>query len=515
MASTFHGLEVGKRALFAQQSALSTTGHNIANANTTGYTRQRAEMQATPAISNPGMHSDQSPSQLGTGVEVNKLVRLREEYLDVQLRGETKNAGYWEAKSDSLTKVEELLNEPSDDGLAYTMDEFWKGWQELSKNPDSAAARAVVRQRGVAVTETFDHFSDSLTQMRQDLNNVIGTKLNDINSLAKQIGSLNDQISRLVPNNYQPNDLYDQRDVLIDQLSKLVSVNVQTSPNKNGMVQVFIGNSTKALVDDRTANTLTLGSFTKSSTSIVEGQIAIVDANSGAATPFLLGSGELLGRIESFGLDKNGSLTGTIPEMQEKLNKLAKTFAEKVNEIHRSGMNLDEIRPPQAGSTIYRNLDFFVKKDTTAPDLAAGNLEVNPLLFESLDRIAAAQVEGTNTSSTGNGQNAQLIAGIKFDHQLDFGNIGQSNKTTADDFYRNIIGQLGIDSQEAQRMQDNSEVIIRQVENRRQSVSGVSLDEEMANMIKFQQAYNAAARVITTMDQCLDKVINGMGRVGL
>src|SRR5688572_30105136 len=150
MASTFHGIEVGKRALFAQQSALSTTGHNIANANTLGYTRQRAEMQATSAIPYAGMQNDKSPAQLGTGVEVTKLVRLREEYLDVQYRGEIKNVGYWEAKSDTYIKIEEILNEPSNVGLAYTMDEFWKGWQELAKNPESVAARAVVRQRGVA-----------------------------------------------------------------------------------------------------------------------------------------------------------------------------------------------------------------------------------------------------------------------------------------------------------------------------------------------------------------------------
>jgi flagellar hook-associated protein 1 len=137
-------------------------------------------------------------------------------------------------------------------------------------------------------------------------------------------------------------------------------------------------------------------------------------------------------------------------------------------------------------------------------------LVVNPEIIKSLNLIAAANEETPGQSSTGNGKNAQDIANIK-STSLSF----SGSTSTADDFYRNIIGQLGVDSQEAQRMQDNSDVIIQQVENRRQSVSGVSLDEEMTNMIRFQQAYNAAARVVTVMDQCLDKVINGMGRAGL
>ncbi|MEH7504908.1 flagellar hook-associated protein FlgK [Neobacillus drentensis] len=481
MTSTFHSLELGKRGLAAQQAALATTGHNIANGNTTGYTRQRAEMQATRPVSIPGMQI-----QLGTGVGVNKIVRLREDYLDVQVRNENKSLGYWEAKSDTLTKVEELLNEPSDDGLAFTMDEFWKGWEELAKNPDSAAARAVVRQKGVAVTETLKHISESLDQMQGDLKLVIKTKTDSVNSLAAQIGSLNDQIARLVPNNYEPNDLYDQRDVLIDQLSKIVDVKV-SPPNKDtGVVDISVGGV--ALVSGKNANTLTVDT----SNGIVDpANIKIGD------TQVTLNSGELLGRIESYGI-LGGGAKSTIPTIKDNINNLAMTFADAVNTIHQSGMNLDNINGVST-----TKVPFFV--GTSANDLA-----VNPEIMNSLNLIAAAKEESAGQSSTGNGNNAQAIANIKFT-SLHF----PGTNSTTDDYYRNIIGQLGIDSQESQRMQSNSEVIIQQVDNRRQSVSGVSLDEEMANMIKFQQAYNASARMVTVMDQCLDKIINGMGRVGL
>jgi flagellar hook-associated protein 1 len=484
MPSSFHGLELGKRALFAQQTALSTTGHNIANANSTGYTRQRAEMQATNAMSISGMSS----FRLGTGVEISKLERLREDYLDVQLRTENKNLGYWEAKSDSLTKIEEILNEPSDEGLAYIMNEFWKGWQELAKDPDSAAARAVVRQRGVAVTETFKYIMDSFDQMQTDLKNVIVTKKEEVNSLATQISNLNNQISRLVANSYEPNDLYDQRDVLIDQLSKIVDVKVSSSTN--GMVDISVGGST--LIKGQNANTLKV-EFDETSGLVNPESISIGDKK------ISLDNGELLGRIQSYGVVGGGS-ESTIPTIKNKINEYAMTIANALNSVHKTGENLDNINN---GSP--KKVDFFI-------GTSAQNLIVNPEIMDSLNLIAAAtKDEITGEASSGSGENAKTIANLLKTINLEF----PGSTSTVDDFYRNIIGQLGIDSQEAGRMRDNSQGIVDQVENRRQSISGVSLDEEMANMIKFQQAYNAAARVVSVMDECLDKVINGMGRVGL
>ncbi|MBT2657818.1 flagellar hook-associated protein FlgK [Bacillus sp. ISL-18] len=487
MTSTFHGLELGKRALYAQQAALSTTGQNIANANTAGYTRQRAEMQATNALPAPGMNNGTSPAQLGTGVEVNKLVRLREDYLDVQYRGENKNLGYWEAKSDTLSKVEEIMNEPSDTGLANSMDEFWNAWQELAKNPDSSAVRAVLRQRGVALADTFNQFANSLDQMQTDLKNVIETKTSEINSLATQVASLNDQISRIVPNNYQPNDLYDQRDLLLDQLSKLVDVKV-SAPSATGMVNVSVGG--ELLVSGQKADKLTIGY-----SSTADGTETVTNVQIGDKT-IKLESGELLGRLESFGVDGKG----TLPDYKNKLNQLVAGFVNAVNTVHNNGQNL-VVTNGGVVTQSAQGVDFFT--GTTAKDI-----QVNAAIMNSLDLIAAAKEEANGTSSTGNGQNAQEMADLKSKPL-------PGMTSTAADFYSNMIGQLGIDSQQASRMQENSEVIINQVENRRQSVSGVSLDEEMANMIKYQQAYNAAARVVNVMDECLDKIINGMGRAGL
>ncbi|CRK80922.1 flagellar hook-associated protein FlgK [Neobacillus massiliamazoniensis] len=476
MSSTFMGLELGKRGLFAQQAALNTTGHNIANANTDGYSRQRAEMVSTPAIPYPGMSNDRSPAQMGTGVEVNKLVRLREGFLDTQFRERNKDLGYYTAKSDTYTKIEEILNEPSDTGIANAMDQFWQSWQELAKNSDSAAARAVVRQRGVAVAESFQFAKDSLKQIQADSNNVISVDVNNINSLTKQIADLNDQISRLTPNNYQPNDLYDKRDVLLDQLSKLV--NIDTKPSTNGMVDVFV--SGQPLIQGKTANAVTYPSNGGG-----PDQISIDPGQK----PVSLQSGELLGRIEA--------ANHIVPNLLDNIKQLQDEFSKQVNAIHSSGYNLDDIANIKNNPTASPDkLDFFTTN-------ANGDWVVNPDIMQSLNKIAA----GT-TASVGDGTNAQAISDLK----NKVFSINNSTSTLGD-FYQNIIGQLGVDSQQAQNMQGNTQTLVNQVDSRRQSVSGVSLDEEMTNMIRFQQAYNAAARVVTVMDQVLDKVINGMGAV--
>ncbi|MBP1931501.1 flagellar hook-associated protein FlgK [Ammoniphilus resinae] len=485
MASTFHGLEVGKRSLYAQQSALSTTGHNIANANTKGYTRQRVELVASRALSYPGMNNDRSPRQLGTGVDTTEITRIREGFLDDQIRGENQSLGYWQTTSDIYSKIEEVLNEPSDTGLQKLMDQFWQGWQDLAKNPESSAARAVVRERGVAVADAYGQMATSLNQLETDLSTIMEAKINQVNSIANQIRDLNGQIERLVPHGYTPNDLYDQRDVLIDELSKLVDVKVQ--PGDNGIVNITAGGQT--LVAGTTAQ-----------------QVAY-DPNGGklnlGAGELKLVSGELLALKEG--------MEDILPSIRGQLNVHATTLANEMNAIHQGGLNLEDIQANPPRNTPANILFFVDKDDPTMPPQDASRMIVNPLISESLDRIAAAKPSDDGVPSVGDGSNAQAIASLKTKTIADIG--GQSS--TIDDFYRSTIAGLGIRSQEAGRMADNSEVLVNQIESRRQSVSGVSLDEEMTNMIKFQQAYNAAARFVTAIDETIDKVVNGMGRVGL
>lgn len=527
MRSTFHGIEVSKRGLFAQQSALNTTSHNIANANTEGYTRQRANMQATRGIPAPGMNMDTAPGQIGTGVEVTQLQRIRESFLDTQFRTENKHFGYWEARRDGLEKIEVIMNEPSDTGLQKVMDELWKSWQDLAKEPESLSARAVVRQRAIAVTETFASVTTSLSELQRDLDNVVQVKAIDVNSIAQQIANLNKQIGDVVPHGYQPNDLFDQRDLLIDKLSKMSEI--QVTQAEKGMVNIRIEG--RDLVNGNTSVPMT--TTRNEVTGFVEIQLGgtefIPKTGSFAGTFEARGNAEVKTVIGADGTEQQVvTYTGPVPDILKRLDLLAINLTKEINDIHRKGMNIFDIQNKKGNSGApLQDLPFFVDEDAAAKDpntktypTGARKIAINPAILGSLNAIAAAQVEAVGsaagTSFEGDGRNARDIASIKFKTILAGTGSGQLDATTTlDDYYRYTIATLGVDSQEALRMEKNSETLVGQVDNQRHSISGVSIDEEMSEMVKYQHAFSAAARVMTSMDEVLDKVINGMGRVGL
>ncbi|UFJ40061.1 flagellar hook-associated protein FlgK [Brevibacillus humidisoli] len=518
MRSTFHLLEVSKRGLFAQQNALNVTGHNIANANTVGYTRQRANMQATPGIPVPGMNMDRAPGQLGTGVEVTDFQRLREDFLDIQYRNQNKRYGLHEAKLDAVQKIEDIMNEPSETGLQSVMDQMWQAWHDLSQDTRDTSARSVLRERSIAVAETFTSIYNQLDEVQKDLDNVLGVKVGEVDSLARQIAQLNDQIADVVPHGYQPNDLYDQRDVLLDKLSKLTSINV--TQGEHGMVNVTMEG--QALVTGRTSVAVE---------AVPNEVTGLLDIRLGGAD-FIPQEGELAGIIQSRGIatvemvEVDGqqqqvvTYTGLLPDYKKNLDKLAVNLAREINDLHRTGLSLKDINNPGAAP---QDLPFFVDADALAADpntkeypTGASKLVINPAIMASLDAIAAARPEANGTAPEGNNENALAISELKFKIiQAGTGPNDFNETTSMDDFYRNMIGQLGVSGQEAERNMKNSEMALGVVDNNRMSVSGVSIDEEMANMVKFQHAYNASARVMTSMDEILDKVINGMGRVGL
>jgi flagellar hook-associated protein 1 FlgK len=520
MRSSFHGLEVAKRGLFAQQSALNTTSHNIANANTEGYTRQRANMRATTGLPYVGLNASREPGLLGTGVQVTELQRIREDFLDVQFRNENKHYGYYSAQSDALTKLEKIMNEPSDTGLQKVMDDLWKSWQELSSKPENQASRTIVRERAMALAETFAALHTSMEELKNDLDNVVKVNAMEINSIAQQIANLNKQIGDVVPHGYQPNDLYDQRDVLIDRLSKLADIKVTNA--ESGMVNVTIQGLPLVTTITSVEMAVVYNETTK-----------LMDITLGGEQ-FIPASGSLAGTFRARGegtvtTDANGNeivtYKGVIPELQTRLNILAVNLAKEVNAIHAQGINLTDIK---AGKSTPSNLLFFVDADALKENppriidpRSAASVAIHPDIVKSLDAIAAAKVgvpdpNTPGTSFEGDGSNARDIAAIKF-KVIDKGTgaTDLTESSTLDDFYRYTIAKLGVDSQQAQRMEKNSETLLGAVENQRLSVSGVSIDEEMSNIVKYQHAYSASARMMTAVDEILDKIINGMGRVGL
>lgn len=528
MRSTFHGIEVGKRGIFAQQNSLYTTGHNISNANTPGYSRQVVDTKASPAIAYPGMQMSRNAGQIGTGVDVLRIDRMREDYLDIQYRKETSEVGYWDARQDILSKAEMILNEPSDTGLQITMDKFWTSWQDLSKEPESSSARAVVIERGQALNETLAAVRDGLLTQQKDLNNVINIKTDSVNSILNQIVDINNMIGRIEPHGFQANDLRDQRDVLIDELAKIIPVDSvqyiigEENGRNSGMLRITSGDIVLVEGRERAEMAIELNE----DTGYYDVQLA--------GQPFAAPRGEMKGLLEARGVpvtvtevDEDGNelevtkMQGIIQGIIDHIDTLAVNLAEQINQIHSSGLTMNDINNGRVlEDEDADKLLFFIDKahfEATGEFISptnAGNFMIHPAIQNSLDKIAAGQElsdanDSFGTSFEGDGRNASAIASLKFKVLQELPEL-----TTLDDFYRNLIARVGVQVTEAKRLHENSKFLADQVENRRQSVSGVSLDEEMANMIKFQHAYNASARTITTMDEMLDVVVNRMGLVG-
>ncbi len=506
MRSTFMGLEASKRGLFTQQSALYTTGHNISNANTAGYSRQRVNMQPTLGFPGTGLNAPMTPGFIGTGVEAGSVQRIRDAFIDRQFRQESNKLGYWESRSQAISQVEDIMTEPSDFGLNASLDQFWKSLQDLSTNPENSGTRKVVVQRGIAVADSFNYIHKQLSDIQGNLKNELVVSTDNINSILDQIASLNEQIQSVEPNGYMPNDLYDARDNLLDELSSYFPIEVtyeKTGGNAlkvaegivkvsikiaSGSIEVVNGKNYAELSTNLTNSEVyeDFGAFTfTGNAGVTGGTISHADLETN--------KGKMLSLINSYGYGVSGSEVGLYPDMLNNLDHMAKAFVEAFNTIHTNGH-------PLPGSTVVPN--FF---DPTGN--SASTIKVNDAIIANPGSVAAS----TAADEEGNGGNALLLANMKFNPLT----IGSVMNTTIQTYYQSVIGQIGVDGEQANRLTYNSTTIKMAVENNRSSVSSVSLDEEMTNMITYQQAYNASARMITVVDETLDKIINGMGRVGI
>ncbi|MEN2467467.1 flagellar hook-associated protein FlgK [Ornithinibacillus sp. JPR2-1] len=485
--STFHGLEMAKRALFTQQSALYTTGHNISNANTEGYSRQRVNFETLPGYPSGSINRPQIPGQLGQGVQAGSVERIRDKFLDLQFRSENSKASYWETMSESLYRVESLLNEPSDSGLSSTMDKFWQSLQDLAGNPENSGARSVVVQRGLAVADTFNYIRENLTKMQADVSNQIDVTIGDANSILRQINRINDQIKELEPHGYVTNDLYDQRDNLIDKLSGIVNIKVHRDPSSESALDIADGLAKIELVQDNGQSYPTPIFLLEPGEEPVEFGLNEEKEITLNGEPVELPSGSLKALNDVLGTNNADENTVSFTTLLNQLDELAQTFVDKFNEQHAEGKDMNG----QDGT------DFFQYND--------GVMTVVASLVDDPNLIAASE-----NGDSGNGANALELAKMFEDKNEDDAINGKSIKG----FYQSMIGNLGVAAQEANRMANNTVILRSQVEEQRMSVSSVSLDEEMTNMIKFQHAYNAAARSMTAVDELLDRIINNMGIVG-
>ncbi|HIH96838.1 MAG TPA: flagellar hook-associated protein FlgK [Thermoplasmata archaeon] len=467
MSSTFFGLEIAMRSLRAHQRALDVTGHNVANANTPGFTRQRAVLATTEPFPMPAYNRPLTTGQLGTGVTVESILRVRDAFLDTQIRKESLSLGEWEAVEGALQQMEVIFNEPSEAGLSSVMGDFWDGWQEFSKNPESLVTRASLREQSVTLSDAIKHIYTQLDELRSNLDGNVEIKVDQINTIARQIRDMNEQIIKIESTGDNANDLRDKRDLLLDELSKIINFTAVES-DKGGVVIYIHG---KPLVSDTDITELTT-----QANPLNNGLLDVVWSDDLSLVQ--IEKGNLKGILNA--------RDNYIPHYMNELDSLTSTLITEVNNLHNVGFALD-------GATT--GLDFFT--GTGAADIA-----VNPV-FSDLTLIAASQ-----GGEAGDGLNALSIGQIKDALTM------SGNTATFGDFYKSVIATLGVESQEATRLVANEKLLVEQLTNRREAVSGVSLDEEVINMLKYQRGYEAASRMVTVMDEMLDRLINGTGHVG-
>jgi flagellar hook-associated protein 1 FlgK len=470
MRSTFFGLEIGRLGLQAHQKQLEITSHNMANASTPGYSRQRGEMTTTQPFTYPAFNRVQTAGQVGTGVEVTAVMRIRDELIDEQIWAETSISGYWESRQTMLDEMELIVNEPSDSNIRTAVDNFWKSIQGVANNATSIPARSVLRQDTITMTEFIRQDYQRMKSLRSVANERIKEQVNHVNTIAEKIALLNDQIAKVTVMNDHANDLMDKRDALIEELSGIIKISKTT--DKFNRVNITINGV--ALVQDITANKIVLEP-NHSDDGMVQLKWERLDKD-----VTVLG-GSLKGLLEI--RDKD------LPEFLNHLDNFARTLITEVNNYHRAGYGLDE-------ST---NYDFFKGTGAADIDLADAIKDVE----NGLNRIAASStIVNTEAGLPGNNDVMKKIYQM-FDERL----LNNSTATMGE-YIGAVIADLGEKTSAAKVKFEGQTRLIANLDERRESVSGVSLDEEMTNMVRFQHGYNAAARIISTMDQMLDVIVN-------
>lgn len=465
MTSTFSGLSIALSSLMAQRVGIEAAGHNVANANTPGFSRQDVvlEGRVTGGVLGASVRSALVP--LGTGVDVVAIRRLRDALLDGQIRQQASGLGRWETTSTLLGGVEYVFAEPVESNLGALLGKFWSAWEELGNAPQNAGARSGLVGQAQTLAHQLNQSYERLIVTQQDLDARVSDAVREINGIAAEVARLNGEILHLEVGGAQANDLRDQRDLLLDRLAELTSF--ATFEEEHGAVAIYVGGS--ALVDGVSVRNMEVAVGGT-------GFGQVVWKSDGQAVSFADGRLQALLQMRDLSL----------PAKLAQLDALALALIDGVNALHRTGYGLDGTN----------GRDFFT--GSGAHDVAVNEeLAANPSL------VAAAAV-----NAPGDGSLAQLMADLRH------ATVASLGGRTVDDFYAALVTQLGTEVRQAADRSEEQTLVVQHLESRREAVAGVNLDEEAANMVRFQQAYAAAAQYLATVDAMLDVLINRVGASG-
>lgn len=467
MTDIYGVLNIGGKALLAQQKGIYVTGNNIANVNTPGYTRQRLNLSSDVPVNT-------AVGPVGTGVTATDVERIYQRFLGVQINNETQTRGNWEAQQEMLGRVEMVFDESGGYGLNRVMSDFWTAWQDLSNNPSGPVERSVLVAKSQIMAQTFAKNYQDLETIQRDIDTMIEGAAAEINALSEKVAHLNEKIIQMEAGGATAADYRDQRELLLNELSDLIDI--ASFENSAGGVTVSVG-SGQPLVESTDAYRLSTQLNAAGNQNITW-----IDADSNAVdiTASIAG-GKIKGWLDARDID--------IRDYLDRLDTLAQGLMSEVNTLHAAGYGLD-------GST---GNDFFTATGT-AP---AKNMQVNSTIVQDDRLIAAAQSFDTVPGDKpGDNANSIAIANLMNARTL------SGNTATFDAYYEALIGDVGYEVQQAGAYFEHQSEMVHQLENYRESISGVSIDEEMVNLVKYQNAYQAAAKLITTADEMMQSVLN-------
>jgi flagellar hook-associated protein 1 len=475
-------LSIARTALSLHQRAIDVVGQNVANAGVEGYSRQRIEASAAHPIyfANVG--------HLGTGVRIDGIERARDEILDRNFRMQHGGRSGAEFSLDVLTQLEGIIGEPSETGLVASLDAFWSSWSDLASNPTNPGARGIVQQRGAQVASTLNRFASQLDEIHQVTRERIGTMVGEANEISREIAQLNTMIVAGESGGYTANDLRDARDQAIDRLSSLGSV--ESITRDNGSVAVYLGGM--MVVDASESKDLALES--------IGGGMQIVFAAQPGKP--LSGLGGQLGAA----LD---TVNRQLPATMRELDALAATIVDTVNGIHATGVVWSGSPPVSAAAP-----DFF-RTDAAALTPADDRFRTARYITLSDDvATSAANVAASAAAASGPGNNAIALqlAGLRDTAVAVTDTDGTARGSyTIGAYWRQIATGVGLSVRTAETEVQVRTTLAENAETRRQSVSGVSTDEELVLLIKHQQAYAAAARLVTVAEE-MSRILVELGR---
>lgn len=557
MASIFSTFNTAKSGLTVHQSGINVTSHNIANSSTVGYSRQRAKIQTSRPIT-----LGAEAGQVGTGAQISAIERVRDSFLDYQVRVETAELGKYSTKLDYLSQVEGIFNEPSDTGISTALSDFFDAFQELSKQSTSSSTRVVVTQKTKTLCDLLNNTYSKLEKLQENSVESVKNSVKEVNSILEQLTIVNNQIRIASITGDQPNDLMDSRDNLLDELSSKFGIDVdKTQFNGNDITATGIGANLNPLVNSEPNGEVTRLSFiseikdngngshtisyfvngdTEKPKTITVSGLAVTEVDTLKKTRILLtdGNGEMIdgkgnivkdggtiaNPIEKF-IPKSGEIAGAI-EVQEsigsymnQLDKMAKGLALSVNAIHSGSMD-SNIKDTT------KTLDFFVASDgKDEAGINAKNISINTLILENpsfintKENVDAGEGDGSRALAIAQLQNT-LLSISKIDSTTTRAQLctftngstmslvsDTASGTKVESYFQDVVDKLGVEAQHAKRVVSNEEDLLNSLDLNRLSVSGVSLDEEMTNLIQYQKAYSANAKTITTVSDMLDIIL--------